>query len=132
MTTINWPSALPQSPDLNYGESIKDTVIRTDMDAGPAKTRQRFTRIQREMSVSFTLTSEQRRTFYTFLGTIKGGALSFNMKDPASNDILVVRIKGGIKSMAYVSPDIWRVAFDLEVLPGTNSVAARRAMAMRG
>lgn len=132
MSNINWPSTLPQSPDMTYGESIKDTVIRTEMDAGPAKTRQRYTRLQREMQVTYTLTADQRKTFYTFLGSIKGGALSYNMKDPLSGDIMVVRIKGGIKSMGYIAPDIWRVAFDLEVLPGTNSIAARRAMAMRG
>lgn len=116
-TTINWPTSLPQTPDIGYAETVKNSVIRTNMDAGPPKTRQRYTRMQREMSVSFTLTAKQRETFYQFLGSIKGGALSFTLNDPAGTANLVVRIKDGIKSMVYLAPDIWRVGFELEVLP---------------
>ena len=40
----SWPATLPVSPLLDgFIETVPETIIRTDMDQGPAKTRQRTT-----------------------------------------------------------------------------------------
>ena len=39
--TYTWPNTLPQSPQKGFTESIGALVIRTPMDAGPAKERYR-------------------------------------------------------------------------------------------
>lgn len=119
MTTasVTWPSTLPNCPERDYSESLKDNVIRSDMDAGMQKQRQRYTRTQRMMSVSFLLTDAQKATFYTFFSNIKGGALPFNFPDPLTGTSIVVRTTGAINGPVFVSKNLWRVKFEVEILP---------------
>lgn len=114
---VTWPSTLPNCPERDYSESLKDNVIRSDMDAGMQKQRQRYTRTQRMMSVSFLLTDAQKATFYTFFSNIKGGALPFNFPDPLTGTSIVVRTTGAINGPVFVSKNLWRVKFEVEILP---------------
>jgi hypothetical protein len=120
MTTAayTWPLTLPASPVVNsYQESFKDNVIRSQIDAGPMKTRQRYTRIQRLIQVTFMLTDSQKATFTTFFSTIKGGALPYNWADPVSGTSIVVRMTGAVNGPGYINKNLWQVSFEVEVLP---------------
>ena len=119
MTTasVTWPSSLPTCPETDYSESLKDNVIRSDMDAGMQKMRQRYTRTQRMLKVSYLLTDAQKATFYTFFSDIKGGALPFNLPDPLTQASIVVRTTGAITGPTFVTKNLWRVQFELEILP---------------
>ena len=43
MANPSWPASLPQSWPLGVTEMVHDGRVRTEMDAGPAKLRRRFT-----------------------------------------------------------------------------------------
>lgn len=119
MTTasVNWPSELPTCPETQYSESYKDNVIRSDMDAGMQKMRQRYTRQQRLLSLSYLLTDSQLSTFSTFFNNIKGGSLPFNFTDPVGGGAIVVRLTKAVNGPTYVTKNLWRVQFEAEVLP---------------
>ena len=119
MTTasVTWDASLPTCPETQYSESFKDNVIRSDMDAGMQKMRQRYTRQQRMLSVSFLLTDAQKATFYTFFSNIKGGAFPFNFPDPLTGTSIVVRMTKALNGPVFVTKNLWRVQFEVEVLP---------------
>lgn len=91
-----WPASLPQVPlQRGFSEEPQDQVLRTEMDAGPAQTRRRFTAAYRVFSIRLKMSSTQFDTFLTFLNdTIGGGALQF---DWAAPDIM-----GGTGSFKFV------------------------------
>jgi hypothetical protein len=81
----DWPSSLPQAPlEAAYNEMAPDMAVRTEMDAGPAKVRRRFTAAPRPFpGIEFSLTFAQYATFDDFyVTTLQGGALSFNWQHP--------------------------------------------------
>ena len=86
MTNLVWPLALPQRPGVGgYQERFSETALRTPMEAGAAKARQRFTVAPREIEVSFRMTAAQvavMRVFYE--ETLGGGTLPFDWIHPRS------------------------------------------------
>jgi hypothetical protein len=74
-----WPASLPQFVlTRNYKESPPDLVIRTKMDAGPAKVRRRFTAGVRPIEAMLVLNGDQLAVLDDFyLTACQGGALSF-------------------------------------------------------
>ena len=119
MTTasVTWDASLPTCPETQYTETLKDNVIRSDMDAGIQKMRQRYTRTQRMLGLSYLLTDSQKATFYTFFSNIKGGALPFNLPNPLGGSSIVVRLTKALTGPTYVTKNLWRIQMELEVLP---------------
>lgn len=120
MTTAanTWPASLPQIPHVSgYNETIKDSVIRSDMDAGPSKSRSRYTRSRRLLDMQFVLTDAQRTTFISFMTAIKGGALPFNFKDPATGVAAAMLMTKEVSGPSRIDVNAWRVGFQVEVLP---------------
>lgn len=116
MTT--WPIALPAYPLLdNFQESVPNTVIRTDMEQGPAKVRQRTTAAVRKMSLAYLMSKTQVTALETFyLTTLQGGALAFDFIHPRSNTTVSCRFT---KPPEYGAGNgnYFRVAIEMEVLP---------------
>lgn len=84
MTSIVWPSSLPQVLRLDGQKGRrKSNVIRTEMDAGPIKARRRYTVTEKLFEGSVILTEEQRETLENWYKNDLGdGTLRFVMKDP--------------------------------------------------
>jgi hypothetical protein len=116
MTT--WPDALPAYPLLDgFRETVPNTVIRTDMEQGPAKVRLRTTAAARAMSVSYLMNKTQVTALETFyLATLQGGALAFDFVHPRSNAVVSCRFT---KPPEYATSNgnFFKVAIELEVLP---------------
>jgi hypothetical protein len=74
-----WPASLPQYLlTRSYKETAPDLVIRTKMDAGPAKVRRRFTSGVRQIEGLLVLAQDQVATLDNFfLNDCQGGAVSF-------------------------------------------------------
>lgn len=91
-----WPTELPQSPDLQgYSERPKSQVLRTSMDAGPAKTRRRFSAATREIPVRFMLTRAQAELFEQWFETdLQAGSLPFDVPQPRTGAVVSVLIAG--------------------------------------
>lgn len=92
----SWPNTLPQLPEADgYSEKMNTGVIRTDMDTGPAKVRRRFTAVTADLTVKFAITQAQSGIFDAwFVGTLYGGAITFEWTNPRTNTSETFRIKG--------------------------------------
>ena len=118
MSVPVWPAELPQQLFVNgYSQSFAETTIKSDMDAGPAKVRRRFTAGVEPVSGTMLLTETQLgylRTF--FVDTLLGGSLRFSWTKPPAHSTAC--------EMRFTAPPSWtkvegdyEVNLSLEVLP---------------
>lgn len=113
----SWPGILPSAPLLGHRESAPDVVVRTEMDAGPAKLRRRFTAGVRPMQVPLVLSDAQVDALDDFyVITLAGGTLRFDHKHPRTGAVVRWRF---IAPPQYdlIAPTKWRATLTLEVLP---------------
>jgi hypothetical protein len=61
--TISWPSTLPLPTIEGYGVHPGEAILRTDMEAGPARQRRRFTQVPSRISVRWILRRDQFALF---------------------------------------------------------------------
>ena len=118
MSVPSWPTTLPQQLFVNgYSQSFAETTIKSEMDAGPAKVRRRFTAGVEPVSGTMLLTETQLgylRTF--FVDTLLGGSLRFSWTKPPAHTTAC--------EMRFTAPPSWtkvegdyEVNLSLEVLP---------------
>jgi hypothetical protein len=119
MTTIQWPSTLPDCLQLNgYSESIPDQTIRTNMEYGIAKVRRRSSNAVRPVSGSIVVTKEQLDTLKDFyINTLAGGVLRFAWVEPLDGTTVAEMRFTSPPSYSKESPDIFKVNMELEILP---------------
>ena len=118
MANIVWPSSLPQRPTVGgYQEHFADTVLRTAMEAGAAKTRRRFTAAPRQIEVTFRVNAAQAATFKSFFEeTTAGGALPFDWVHPREGTSAEFRFVEAPRVYA-VTGTLFSVAVKLEQMP---------------
>lgn len=118
-----WPAGLPQDTLLGVAVKPDDSVLRTQMDAGPPTTRNRFTAITKSVSAALYLTGAEVSTLDTFFHTtLKNGALSFDWKDPRTDSTVSMKFKEppeytGMVGSDTVNDRLWNVSLSLEILP---------------
>src|SRR5262249_41506214 len=132
-----WPAELPQIVQLSgYQESPPDLVLRTQMDAGPAKVRRRFTSGVRPIQASLVLHENQCQMLDNFfVRDCAGGALAFDWQTQRSPDaselvdesdvvtdstfLLVARSMRFAKRPTYTSlgGKLYQATLELEILP---------------
>lgn len=116
MTNIQWPKELPQIMRLEgLSGKLRTAVVRTDMDAGPQKTRRRYTVSQKDFSGSVVVTEAQRQILETWYEEILGnGALRFVMTDPQTLKPAEFRF---LEDYSEDSADgLWTITMKLEKL----------------
>ncbi len=115
-----WPATLPDEPLLaGYRERAPKTALRTEMDAGPAKQRNRFTAGVRPFGFTMDLTRAQVDTLDAFfITTLEGGTLAFDWTHPRTLAAVSFRFVA-IETPEYtaVSQQDWRARLKLEILP---------------
>lgn len=116
-----WPLTLPVEPFASsYTETPGRNIIRSPMDAGPAKLRHRGNRPD-SLTVVYAMTDAQISTLETFVNTTIRGTSRFGWTHPRTLATVEARIvptgEGSLYSLAYVSEDYWRVSLTIEVLP---------------
>lgn len=114
MTSITWPDSLPQVLILDgLGAQNQNSVVRTEMDAGPAKQRRRYTVSQKDFSGSIVVTESQREILEDWYDSvIGGGALRFVMKDPQTLLPREFRFREHYKEDSLDGK--WRITMELE------------------
>ena len=116
MSEIFWPDTLP-SDFLADGLSIKpqSNVIRTKMDAGPNKTRRRYTARTVIFSGKQRFDDDELAIFEKFYQTaLADGVLRFNYKDPINNELAEFRFTEDYSVVEIGG--LWEVTLPLERL----------------
>jgi hypothetical protein len=115
-----WPGTLPQNVAQNYAETGGALILRTPMDAGPAKLRRRGMRPQ-TLQVSLDMTTAQVAIMETFILDTLRGTSRFGFPHPRLQSEAEVRLvpssDGQLYGITYKSPNCWTVALALEILP---------------
>lgn len=115
-----WPSTLPQNPQKGFSETGGVLILRTPMDAGPAKMRRRGAKPQ-TLAVSFVMTTDQVAILDNFIKDTIRGTARFGFKHPRTETMVEVRIvpqsEGALYTNNYAAPGYWSVSMQLEVLP---------------
>jgi hypothetical protein len=113
-----YPATLPVSPLVDsFREAIPNTVLRTEMEQGPAKVRQRTTAAVRRFSVGYVMAKAQIEILETFyLTTLQGGTLAFDFTHPRTGATVSCRF---VKPPDYVptNGNYFKVGFELEIMP---------------
>lgn len=119
MTIPSWPASLPSALLVRgYSESLPDVTLRTQMDAGPAKVRRRFTAGVRPVSGRQVMTAAQvaaLRTFYET--TLLGGSLRFSWREPRAGDATVEFRFTEPPQWSGMEPGLFDVSLSLEIMP---------------
>jgi len=89
MSVPTWHADLPQELFLaGYAGTFPAVTIKSEMDAGPAKVRRRFTAGIETHAGTMIMTAAQFATFTTFYNTtILGGSLRFNWTKPPLHSV---------------------------------------------
>jgi len=118
MAIPSWPATLPQELFISgYGQSFPDVAIKSEMDAGPAKVRRRFTAGVEPVSGTQIYTAAQLGYLETFYNTTTlGGTLRFSWtKPPAHSEACEMRFTE-VPNWTKVE-DEYEVSLSFEVLP---------------
>jgi len=100
-----------------YGQSFPAVTIKSDMDAGPAKVRRRFTAGVEPVSGTMIMTAAQLATFDTFYNTtLLGGSLRFSWTKPPAHTVACEVRFTEVPSWTKVE-DEYEISLSLEVLP---------------
>ncbi len=109
MTLTNWPNTLPQTFQTNGFSMVpKSSILRTDMDSGPAKVRRISTGDWFEYSGEFVMSSTQVNVFIQFVNTtLYGGTGTFNFPNPLnpSQDVEVRLLIPSNEAPYTLNPD---------------------------
>jgi hypothetical protein len=116
-----WPAApFPQTPQRGYQETIGVNIIRSAMDAGPAKQRLRSKRPS-SMSLQFLLTKTEVSELENWINNTIYGVRRFNFTHPRTKSTVECRLvpqgDGQFFTINYVAPDYYNVNLQFEVLP---------------
>lgn len=115
-----WPLDLPQRPLRDgYKEGGRQTLLRTQMDAGPAKTRRRATAGVRRIAARYAMSEEQLGRFLDFFEhDLADGAVPVWMPHPRTGETVRVSLAASEPEWTPLGTGPrWAVALQLEVLP---------------
>jgi hypothetical protein len=115
---VDWPTSLPQCFIAEgFAYESPDNLIASETSIGPAKVRRRTTSNVQKLSGTMVMDDTQLSTFRAFVSDdIKDRSLTFNFPDPfGGTSPLLVRMPNTYKISVFGL--IWKVAFDLEILP---------------
>lgn len=116
MTDIMWPKELPQMMRLEGLTGKRhSSVVRTEMDAGPAKARQRYTVATKTFSGSVILSEEERRIFEQWYKINLGaGVLRFQMMHPQTGEYKEFRFAEDYQENS--ADGKWEIQMQLEMM----------------
>jgi hypothetical protein len=136
MANASWPSSLPQYVlEQGYTEALADQFIETSMDAGSPKRRRRFTRENRQFSISLACTDLQSQVFEQFYDImLGGGSLPFDWVHPRLRTAITFAIRHPVPRVTQQGGKfIWSFAVEaltdpiFTVAPGTSPSVGQAA-----
>lgn len=118
MTLPMWPSDLPTAPLVErYQETFADTSLRTKMEQGPAKLRQRTTAGVSELALSYLVSGAQAESLEEFYqDTLAGGSLAFSYQHPRRSTTVTARFRKP-PQLTPRNGQYYLARLELEILP---------------
>lgn len=114
-----WPTTLPQFVSQEgYTQTLVDPVLRTESDAGPQKTRLRYTSVPEKFTISLVLTRTQLPIFTDsfFKNELGYGSLTFIWVHPVTREVAPRCRFEGPYNIAPHGVD-FTVTINMEILP---------------
>lgn len=113
----DWPSTVPSDFLFDgYDESFSNLAIVTEMDAGPAKRRRRFTAGVKPFGGTMSMTTAQVASLETFYYDTIGVVAPFDITHPRLQTTVTARFTEP-PQIAPRGPDRWTVTVKLERMP---------------
>ena len=114
-----WPNTLPKfALREDYAEGFKSTVVRSKMDTGHTKRRQRFINSPEDLSVTMPLNNAEIAIFKAFYEDELGnGALSFTYTHPRLDTSVTVAFKSDPEALKPEGATTYILSMKLEILP---------------
>lgn len=119
MTISTWPPTLPDYVlEQGYSEDLEDQTVESQMDAGLAKVRRRFTARVRRFQLTIQMDAEQAETFEAFFhDTLAGGSLPFDWRHPRTGLSTRFRFRKPVPKLTPVGGEYVRASFAVESIP---------------
>jgi hypothetical protein len=113
--TATWPAGLPQYLSADgFSEALADNKLESQTDFGPGKSRRRFTANWRMISGTLRCTDDQVDAFEDFYqDTLGGGVDAFLWRDPISQNLSLMKFRGGAPRTQYRSADEFLIQITL-------------------
>lgn len=114
---MDWPESLPL-PQTNLSGLVLNSVIRTQLESGRSRVRNRFGTIIKQFQATWVFLAEEFADFEDFFNDdLEGGVLYFNLNLPEVSSGLgpvSVRFIDGKYSKRYLDVNQWEVTATLE------------------
>jgi hypothetical protein len=119
MSVPAWDSDLPQELFVNgYSQSPPNVTIKSEMDAGPAKVRRRFTAGVEPVSGTMIMDATELAALDTFYNTtLLGGSLRFSWTKPPAHSVACEMRFTEPPTWTAIEPGMYQVSMSFEVLP---------------
>lgn len=113
-----WPATLPQEPiPDSLTETPPNLLARTEMDAGPAKVRRRYTAGVTDYAMEYVFTPEEMLIWEGFYNAIGFGVTPFDFPDPRKYwETITVRLVEP-PSYKHLGAGYYSVSMKMEKLP---------------
>jgi len=118
MATFTYPTTLPGLLMSDYEYTSDTNVIRTELDAGPARQRRRFTSVPTKIKASFNYSLAQMRIFENFFHfTLSDGASWFNLNvvNGSGQNLSEARFTKPYTAKAVANGQSWNVSAEIEI-----------------
>ncbi|HER27500.1 MAG TPA: hypothetical protein ENI69_10365 [Rhodospirillales bacterium] len=131
--TVVWPSTLPLPSIQGYGLHPGEAILRTEMEAGPARQRRRYTQVPSRISVRWMFQRDQFALFEAW----------YRWHAKEGGEWFTIELRGGIGMVPHearftrqftaslLPANRWEVSSDLEIRerPVLNEEALNVALA---
>lgn len=114
-----WPPTIDDGFEVQgFTETLPNALLRSQMDAGPAKQRRRFTAAVTPIAGSIMIPAAQVPDFQAFFeSTLMLGALPFEWTHPRTGALKNFRFTEPPELVPQAGGAWWRIGMKLEVLP---------------
>ncbi|MBI1207510.1 MAG: hypothetical protein GC191_09520 [Azospirillum sp.] len=121
-TLAVWPPELPRDVMADgWQETLALPVIRTQMEAGPAKQRRRYSAATPPVTATYLMEQVELELLQDFIDeTLGGGALAFEWPHPRTGLTVTARLVGGSEPQVTPSGAQFLVRLTLEVQSGLS------------
>lgn len=114
-----WPNSLPIPLVENVSYTPGENVISSQMDAGAAKRRRRFTAVPESVTFRLLIDPAQLQTLQEFVAITLADVLPFDWREFRKPNDLTTAAQYRFRSRpvySYVGPGLWYADLDLELL----------------